>query len=151
MSKIKVLFVCVHNSARSVMAEALLNNLYGDKFYAESAGLEPGILNQNVVKVMNEKNIDISQKRPQSVFELFKIGRKYHYIITVCDEANAEKCPIFPGVTKTIHWSFEDPSKYKCEDFDNKEILEKTCAIRNKIEQQITEWVNSLNLEKNID
>jgi arsenate reductase len=144
MSKKKILFVCVHNSARSVMAEAFINNLFGDKFEAESAGLEPGTLNQNVVSIMNEINIDISQKTPQSVFELFKNGKRYNYIITVCDGANAEKCPIFPGVSKTIHWSFEDPSKYSHAEYDESDALAKIRPIRDEIKNQITEWVNGL-------
>ena len=97
MAKPKVLFVCVHNSARSQMAEAWLNHFGGEQFEAESAGLSPGTLNPLVVKVMQEVGIDISHKKTQAVFDLFQTGRLFKYVITVCDETSAEKCPIFPG------------------------------------------------------
>ena len=102
MEKIKVLFVCVHNSARSQMAEAFLNQLAGDKFFAESAGFEPGKLNPIVVEAMKEIGIDISKNQTKSVFDFFKQGRLYHFVIAVCDGANAERCPIFPGLTKRL-------------------------------------------------
>ena len=111
MRKKKVLFVCVHNSARSQMAEAWCNHLYGDRFEAESAGLEPGILNPLAVEAMKEVGIDISHNKTQRVFDLFKAGRMFAYVITVCDEASAERCPIFPGVTQRLHWSFPDPDQ----------------------------------------
>ncbi len=110
MAKIKVLFVCVHNSARSQMSEAFLNHYYGDKFEAESAGLEPGTLNPVVVDAMKEAGIDISGNKTKSVFDYFKEGRMFKYVITVCDKTAAERCPIFPGVAEKIHWSFPDPS-----------------------------------------
>jgi arsenate reductase len=106
----KVLFVCIHNSARSQMAEALLNHLGGDRFEVYSAGLEPGTLNPLAVEVMQELGIDISANQTKDVFDYFKQGALFHSVITVCDGASAEKCPIFPGITKRLHWSFEDPS-----------------------------------------
>ncbi len=107
MEKIKVLFVCVHNSARSQMAEAFLNQLAGDKFKAESAGLEPGTLNPLVVEVMKEIGIDISHNQTKSAFDFFKQGRLFNFVITVCDSASAERCPIFPGVTQRLGWSLK--------------------------------------------
>ncbi|MDD2539810.1 MAG: arsenate reductase ArsC [Desulfuromonadaceae bacterium] len=107
---IKVLFVCVHNSARSQMAEAFLNQLAGDRFEAQSAGLEPGTLNPLAVEVMKAAGIDMSANRTKSVFDFFKKGNLFDYVITVCDGANAERCPVFPGVTKRIQWSFADPA-----------------------------------------
>ena len=92
------------------MAEAWLNHICGEFFAAESAGLEPGTLNPLVVEVMQEAGIDISQKKTQAVFDVFKAGKLFSYVITVCDETSAERCPIFPGVTKRLHWSFPDPS-----------------------------------------
>lgn len=92
------------------MAEAWLNHICGEFFAAESAGLEPGTLNPLVVEAMQEVGIDISQKKTQAVFDVFKAGKLFSYVITVCDETSAERCPIFPGVTKRLHWSFPDPS-----------------------------------------
>ena len=91
----RVLFVCIHNSARSQMAEAFLNSLGGDRFEAMSAGLEPGVLNPLVVKVMQEAGIDISKNQTKSVFDLFDRGEAFAYVITVCDAARAEACPLF--------------------------------------------------------
>src|SRR5438128_1971736 len=110
MRKQKVLFICIHNSARSQMAEAWLNYTCGDFFAAQSAGLEPGTLNPLVVEAMAEVSIDISKKKTQAVFDVFKSGQLFAYVITVCDETSAERCPIFPGPTKRLHWSFPDPS-----------------------------------------
>ena len=107
--KQKVLFICAHNSARSQMAEAFLNDICGDHFEAYSAGLEPGALNPMAVEAMREVGIDISHKGTQSVFDVFKSGELFAYVITVCDETSAERCPIFPGVTTRLHWSFPDP------------------------------------------
>ena len=95
---IKVLFLCIHNSARSQMAEAYMKKLGGNKFVVESAGLETGTLNPLAVEVMLEDGIDISQNKTKNVFDFFKEGRLYHYVVTVCDEASAAQCPIFPGV-----------------------------------------------------
>jgi arsenate reductase len=136
--KSKVLFVCIHNSARSQMAEAFLNQLAGDRFEVQSAGLEPGQLNPYVVKVMQELGIDISRKIPQSVFDLFKRGGMFRYVITVCDETSAERCPIFPGVIERLNWSFPDPSQATGSE---EEILEKTREVRDLIQAKITSWI----------
>ena len=138
MEKFKVLFVCIHNSARSQMAEAFLNNFGGDVMIAESAGLEPGSLNPNVVEVMQEIGIDLSRHGTQSVFDLFTKGRKYDAVITVCDAAKAEQCPIFPGKVKRIAWSFEDPSGFKG---SHEQIIENTRKIRDEIEEKIHDFV----------
>jgi arsenate reductase len=137
----KVLFICVHNSARSQMAEAFLKKYCGDDFFVESAGLEPGKLNPIVVDAMKEIGIDISHNETNSVFEFFKQGRRYNYVITVCDESNAERCPIFPGVTKTLHWSFKDPSALTGS-YEDK--LAGTRAIRDEIETQVQQWLEEL-------
>jgi arsenate reductase len=142
MNKKRVLFVCVHNGARSQMAEAFLNSLAGDRFEAHSAGLEPGVLNPLVVEVMKEMGIDISQKQTKSAFDLFKKGELFSYVVTVCDAASAEMCPIFPGlVTKTIHWSFEDPSAFTG---THEERLEQTRKVRDAIKRKIEEWLRGL-------
>jgi arsenate reductase len=138
MDKIKVLFVCLHNSARSQMAEAFLNTLAGDKFFAESAGLEVGTINPYVVKVMQEEGIDISQNKTDSVFEFFKEGRLYAYVIAVCDAANAERCPVFPGICNRINWTFPNPADFKGTD---DEILAETRKVRDLIKAEIEKFI----------
>ena len=133
-----VLFVCVHNSARSQMAEAFLNKYGNEKFQAESAGLEKGKLNPYVTKVMQEIGIDISKNETKEVFDLFKQGRFYRAVITVCDEANAERCPVFPGVTKRIAWSFPDPSNFTGTE---EEILNQTRQVRDGIKEKVMEFI----------
>ena len=132
-----VLFICIHNSARSQMAEAWLNHLCGDCFRAESAGLEPGTLNPLVVTAMEEAGIDISHKTTQAVFDVFKSGRLFAYVITVCDESSAERCPIFAGPSRRLHWSFPDPSEAAGSP-DQK--LEQVRHIRDDIRARITKW-----------
>lgn len=138
MQKKRVLFVCIHNSARSQMAEAFLNTLSGERFEAESAGIEPGTLNPLAVEVMKEVGIDISQNKTKGVFEFVKKGKLFHYVITVCDEASAGKCPIFPGYAKRMHWSFHDPSIFEG---TYEERLEKTRSVRDEIKNRISEWL----------
>ncbi|HAJ37535.1 MAG TPA: arsenate reductase ArsC [Chloroflexi bacterium] len=140
MSKTRVLFVCVHNSARSQMAEAFLNTLYGDRFEAMSAGLEPGVLNPYVVRAMQEIGIDISGAKTKSVFDLYKGGQLYSYVVTVCDPEAAERCPIFPGVTTRLHWGFPDPSQAQGSD---DEKMAQVRVVRDAIRHQIETWVQS--------
>jgi arsenate reductase len=137
MQKARVLFVCIHNSARSQMAEAWLNQLYGDRFEAESAGLEPGTLNPLAVQVMAEEGIDISQKGTRDVFAVYRSGRLYRYVVTVCDETAAERCPVFPGVAERLHWGFPDPSRVQG---SAEEKLAQVRAIRDQIRRRIEEW-----------
>ena len=92
------------------MAEAFLNKFAPNKFIAESAGIEPGSLNPCVVQVMQEIGIDISNNTIDSVKDFIEQGKNFDFIITVCDQASAEKCPIFPGSGKRLHFGFEDPS-----------------------------------------
>jgi len=122
------------------MAEAFLNQMAGDKFYAESAGLEPGRLNPIVIEVMREINFDLSKNLTKSVFDFFKEGRIFHFVITVCDETNGEKCPIFPGVTKRLSWSFEDPASFTGTD---DEKLAKTRLIRDKVKTEVENFIIS--------
>ncbi|MFZ0454914.1 MAG: arsenate reductase ArsC [Ignavibacteriaceae bacterium] len=141
MEKVKVLFVCVHNSARSQMAEAFLNEMGSGKFIAESAGLEPGLLNPVVVDIMKETGYDISNNKTKSVFEFFKQGKRFEYVVTVCDEANSERCPIFPSAKKTLHWSFKDPSAVNG---TYEEKLAQTRIIRDEIKSKLKEWIEEL-------
>ena len=138
MNPTKVLFVCIHNSARSQMAEAYLNHFGGGRFQGESAGLEPGRLNPRVVQVMREDGIDLSLNKTKSVFDIFKQGNLFQYVVTVCDEASAEKCPIFPGVTQRLHWSFKDPSALTGTE---EERLQGTREIRDQIKARVGEWI----------
>ena len=134
----RVLFVCVHNSARSQMAEALMNKYWGDRFEAHSAGLEPGELNPLAVESLKELGLDISHKGTQDVFEIYKSGQMFSYVITVCDETSGERCPIFPGITKRIHWSFDDPGSFTG---SAEEKLKKTNEVRDAIKTKIEEWI----------
>ena len=140
MDKRKVLFVCVHNSARSQMAEAFLKQLACDKFEVESAGLEPGRLNPIVVEVMKEVGIDISPNKTKSVFDFYKQGKQYDYVITVCDESQSGACPVFPGKGDRLHWSFADPSKFEG---THEEKLEQTRKVRDAIKRKIEKWIDT--------
>jgi arsenate reductase len=135
--KTKVLFVCIHNSARSQMAEAFLNRECPAFFEAHSAGLEPGALNPLVVEAMREVGIDISGHPTKSVFDVFRSGMLFSHVIAVCDGASAERCPIFPGVTTRLHWSFPDPSALTG---TREEKMAGVRVIRDTIEQQVREW-----------
>lgn len=135
--KPKVLFICVHNSARSQMAAALLNRACGEVFQAESAGLEPGTLNSLAIEALDEIGIDISQNKTRAVFDVFKSGDLFAYVITVCDEASAERCPIFPGVATRLHWSFPDPASFRG---PREARLEQTRHVRDLIAAKVEEW-----------
>jgi len=139
--KKKVLFICVHNSARSQMAEAFLNLICPDYFEAHSAGLEPRALNPLAVEAMREVGVDISGKKTQAVFDVFKTGEFFPFVITVCDETSAERCPIFPGVTQRLHWSFPDPAAL-CGTHD--ERLEGVRKIRDQIRARIKAWCDEV-------
>ncbi|MBF0225232.1 MAG: arsenate reductase ArsC [Desulfobacterales bacterium] len=133
--KKKVLFICVHNSGRSQIAEVYLNKMGGEKFQAESAGFEPSEnINPLVIEVMKEEGFDLSKNKPKSIFPLFKQGRLYDYVITVCDNESEKKCPIFPGIVKRLHWPFPDPKNVEGTDREN---LSKVRNIRDMIKQEI--------------
>ena len=136
----KVLFLCVHNSARSQMAEAFLKRLAGDRFMAESAGLEPGRLNPFVVRAMAEVGIDIFGNPTKSVFDLFKAGKVYQAVITVCSKEAAERCPVFPGLSERHHWPFADPSSFTGSD---EEIMVQVRAVRDEIEAAVKAFIAS--------
>ena len=141
MSKKRILFVCVHNSARSQMAEAFVNNFAGERFEAESAGLEPGKLNPFVVRAMGEIGIDISENNTNSIKDFYEEGRKYDYVVAVCDKKAAEQCPIFPGVSEILHWPFEDPSSVKGNDEEKLKVARK---VRDRIKEKIVEWLETI-------
>jgi len=137
MKKTKLLFVCIHNSARSQMAEAFVNRYCSGYFEAESAGIEPGALNPIVVEAMAEDGLDISRNPTKSVADILRAGKTYDYVITVCDEASAERCPIFPGNARRLHWSFPDPSQFTG---IHAEKLEQVRNVRNAIAARVATW-----------
>ena len=141
MDNIRVLFICGHNSGRSQMAEAFLNDIAGDRIHVESAGLEPKPVNPLVVEVMQEIGYDLSKARSDSVFEFFKEGRLYDYVITVCDETAAGQCPVFPGITKRFHWPFLDPEALTG---NHEEKLAALRKIREQIRQKVSDWVKTI-------
>jgi arsenate reductase len=139
--KTRVLFICRQNSGRSQIAEAFLKKMGKDDFYVESAGLEPAdSVNPLVVEVMKEEGIDLSRKKPQSVFEKFKQGGLYDHVITVCGDTE-DKCPIFPGIVKRWHMPFPDPSGVEG---TQEEKIDAVRGIRDQIRQWLTEAMASL-------
>lgn len=133
----RLLFVCIHNSARSQMAEAFLNRCCPGECIAESAGLEPGKLNPVVVKAMAEIGIDLSKNRTKSVDEMIEGGTTYTHVVTVCDEASAERCPVFPGGGERLHWGFPDPSALVGTE---EERLPRVREIRDHIRAEVESW-----------
>lgn len=129
--KKKVLFICTHNSARSQMAEGLLNNLYGDRYEARSAGTEPTKVSPYAVRVMDEIGIDISDHRSKKVDEF--LGMDFDHVVTVCDHAQ-ETCPFFPGAKEYIHQGLENPSEFAGSD-------EQTLEGFRRARDEIREWI----------
>lgn len=109
--KTKVLFICSHNTTRSQMAQALLLKYGGDDFEVLSAGINAGKLNPMAVEVIHEdENMDISSYTTNNILDYFKEGKHFHYVITVCDEASKEPCPIFPSLDGVLHWNISSPT-----------------------------------------
>jgi arsenate reductase (thioredoxin) len=138
---LKVLFLCVHNSARSQMAEAYCRLYGGGDFEAESAGLEPGVLNPYVVKALREDGIDIVGKETRAVMDLWKAGKQFDYVVTVCSREAAERCPIFPGASGKLHWPFEDPSTFTGSD---EQIMERVRGVRDAIKARVKSFVEEV-------
>lgn len=122
------------------MAEAFLQFHAGDRFEVMSAGIEPGTLNQNVVKVMLEAGIDISGNTTKSVFDLHKNAESFSYVITVCSREAAEQCPFFPGESARLHWPLDDPSKFEG---SSDEILEQTRHVRDDVEMKVKQFIDA--------
>ncbi|WP_428563000.1 MAG: arsenate reductase ArsC [Solidesulfovibrio sp. DCME] len=131
---LRVLFICVHNSARSQMAEAYLQRFCGQAAQVESAGLDPTAINPLVAAVMAEEGIDLSGKKTRKVFDLYKDGKLYDIVITVCEESLEEQCPVFPGVTYRLHLPFPDPAGVVG---DAAAQLAKVRAIRDRIKERM--------------
>jgi arsenate reductase len=136
-TKIGVLFLCTGNTARSQMAEAFLRRYGDDRFEVYSAGLEPGVINPHVHRVMQEIGFDLAGQRSKDVTEY--MGKMHFgYLITVCADAE-RRCPkVFPGVSQRLHWPFEDPAAFVGSE---EETLEKFREVRDQIEQRIKAWL----------
>ena len=129
---ISVLFLCTGNSARSIIAEALLKEIGGRDFAVHSAGTDPKELNPFTEKVLAQEHIDAAQFYSKGMSEF--IGEKFDYVITVCDQA-AERCPVFPGDPTRIHWSFPDPAAVEgAETVKMAAFLETLRGLRRRIE-----------------
>lgn len=133
--KKKVLFICTHNSARSQMAEGLLNTFFGDRYEAYSAGIEPTAVNPYVIKVMMEVGIDLSKNRAKNLKEFY--GKHFNYVVTVCDHAK-EVCPFFPGEI-ILHQSFDDPSEFTGPE---EKIVDRVRQVRDDIKEWIEKTFN---------
>jgi arsenate reductase len=129
--KVRVLFLCTHNSARSQMAEGLLRDLGGDRFEAMSAGTEATRVRPLAVRAMGEIGVDISGQESKTLDRYLE--EPFDYVITVCDDAN-EACPFFPGAANRLHWSFEDPSKAEGTEDERFEVFR---SVRDRISRRI--------------
>lgn len=133
----RVLILCTGNSARSQMAEGLLRNLAGDQFEVISAGVLPTQVRPEAITSMREIGIDISKHYSKSVDEFSE--QQFDYVITVCDNAN-QQCPVFPGKTQRIHWSFDDPAKAVGDDEARLAVFRR---VRDEIFQVLRRFVAS--------
>ena len=129
--KQKVLFICTHNSARSHMAEGIVNAFYGDRLEAYSAGTEPSRVNPLAIRVMAEIGIDISGHHSKGV-EDFQ-DQDFEYVVTVCDHAN-ETCPFFPGGKERVHRGFQDPAAVEGSE-------DEKLAIFRRVRDEIRHWL----------
>ena len=137
MNKVKVLFLCIGNSARSQMAEAFLKKYGGDQYEVYSAGTEPKDIHPYTERVMEEIGISLSGQSSKHVKEY--MGKiHFGYLITVCDEAE-KSCPTtFPGIAQRLHWLFEDPGAFVGSD---EEKLAKFREVRDRMKRRIKEWL----------
>ena len=122
---IRVLFVCTGNSARSQIAEALLEDLGGPAFEVDSAGTEPKGVNPYTVRILGEQGIDWSKATSKSVGQF--VGRSFDHVVTVCDQAR-QVCPVFPGQYNSLHWDLEDPAEVTGSDADKADAFRRTYA-----------------------
>ena len=135
--KTRVLFLCTGNSARSVLAEALLKHLGGRDYEVHSAGTEPKGINPYSLRVLEQEGLKLDGFRSRHVSEFD--GQHFDHVIAVCDSA-AEQCPVFPGTTRHLHWSLEDPAAVEGPDAVKLEAFEKTLAeLRERIEAFLRE------------
>lgn len=132
--KKKVLFICTHNSARSHMAEGLVNALHGDRYEAWSAGTDPSQLNPYAIRVMAEVGIDISGHHSKGVEQF--LDQEFEYVVTVCDHAN-ETCPLFSGGKERLHQGFEDPAPFNGSE-------EEKIAVFRRVRDEIRDWIDEI-------
>ena len=139
-----ILFVCTGNSARSIIAECIVNNEYNDKYKAYSAGSKPsGKINEDVKKFLEKnQNYDLNDYKSEN-FEIYINNKiKMDHVITVCNNANNEICPIWPKQNQIIHWDIDDPvSKLKNLNDEEKQIIIRKTF--NEINKKINSWVKS--------
>jgi len=134
--KQRILFLCIGNSCRSQMAEALLRHHAGDQFEAYSAGLEPKGIHPFAEKVMQEVGVSLAGQYSKEVGEY--LGKtQFDYVITVCSNAE-EKCPTFPGPSQRLHWAFDDPAAFEGTE---EEKLGKFREVRDQIDERIRAWL----------
>lgn len=133
-----VLFLCTGNSCRSQMAEGWLRHLDGSRFDVASAGTHPVGLNPKAVAVMREVGIDISRHRSKRLDELSE--RRFDFAITVCDRAK-ETCPIFPGATSVLHWSFDDPAEAQGDEEARLAVFRR---VRDEIAERVREFIQKV-------
>ena len=137
-----ILFVCTGNSARSIIAESIINNEYSNKFKAYSAGSNPtGKINEDVKRFLEKnKNYDLFEYRSKNFEDFLNNNIKIDYVVTVCNNANNEVCPIWPDKNQIIHWDIEDPvSKLLNSNENEKNILINNTF--NQINKNIIDWI----------
>jgi len=143
MTKLRILAICIHNSARSQMAEEYLRLYADDLFDVQSAGIEPGSINPIVTRLLLEDGIDITGKETRSVFDLHREGESFDYVIAVCDPEAQELCPIFPAERKRLHWPFPDPSRAQGTEAEKADFVR---SIRDRIRSKVAEFVAAYRL-----
>jgi arsenate reductase len=131
----RVLVLCTHNSARSQMAERLLRDLGGDRFEVASAGTVATAVHPLAARVMEEIGLDL-RGHGSKTLERY-LGERWDYVITVCDQAG-ERCPLFPGPARRIHWSFEDPSAATGSEADRLATFRR---VRDAIRERLRTWL----------
>ena len=137
MNKMRVLFLCTHNSARSQMAEGLLRTMAGDRFETASAGTEQTHVRPQAIAVMADAGIDIGHHASKTLDRF--LHEPWDFVITVCDSAN-EACPVFPGAAQRLHWSFPDPSRATGTEAEKLAVFRQ---VRDAIAARLTEWLRS--------
>ncbi len=136
-----ILFVCTGNSARSIIAESIVNNKYNDKFKAYSAGSNPsGEINKDIKRYLNNKGFNLQDYSSKN-FSMFIDGEiKIDHVITVCNNANNELCPIWPKKNQIIHWNIEDPVT-KLNNINEDEKFQMITDTFNNIDKRIKNWI----------